>query len=190
MSNNQTLKFELQGEHYKMFFRYPDRVQRKLSQEEKEKLEELETKRRYLISLLGDDKIKLSFRDGEPVKRKGTGPITTEFHVIKETGKDEAGKSIFSEFLNSSSVRYDSSSKRNSYEQGRQYAINKWFSQNNIIEESEVYGVIKTAYEGRSQSAPSLRNIDSIEELSKEDEKKPKKGKVIEFQPASNVLEA
>jgi len=182
-STNQTLKFEFEGKQYKMFFRFPDRIKAKLSSQEKEEQRLLSEKRSILLALLTeqnlDGKFKIIPADSSR-RRKGTGPITSEFHVVREIGVDAEGKSIFEEVLQAASVRYDTSSVRNSYEKGRQYAINKWFEINALAEDNPFRIEITKSYENRCETAVKLQHKDEIETFFSKKEIKEKKP----YQPA------
>lgn len=172
---NQAMKFEFNGSIMKMFFRYPNRIVAKLTQEEKEQIaaEEkvIEFKKSVLQELLesasniSQEDFKIVWKKTERIIRRGTGPVTTEFHIVEETGIDPVSeKSIYAPFGENSSVKFHTSSKRNSYEAARQYAIHTYFEKNDIKEDSEIYKLIVEAYIDRSPTAVPFVDKEQIEE--------------------------
>lgn len=175
--SNQILKFAFEGTEYKMFFRYPDRVTAKLTAEQRQELlkeqEAVAFKKTLITELLKSISDQVSPEDFEIVvkanttaQRKGSGPITAEFYIVYESGRNAEGKPIFTELNLHSKARFHSSSVRNSYEKARQYAIHNYFKSNQIIEDSELYNSIIKSYEDRADNMPKFcRDIKDIEKL-------------------------
>jgi hypothetical protein len=103
------------------------------------------------IAAFNPEDVKITFKKTGFVKRRGSGPITAEFHIVKAVGKDADGKNIYEELYTPSKTRFHTSSVRNSYEKARQYAIHNYLDTNKIIKDSTFYNQIIAAYEGRKE---------------------------------------
>ena len=174
----QALKFEFQGSLLKIFFRYPDRTTTgRLSDEEKALIqledEAIEFKRSLIVEILANSP-EVSTDDIEEIVFKktiertipiGTGPITTEFHIVEETDVKN-GKSVYKEFNKPSKVKFHPGDAKNCYEKARQYAIYKYFEENKVEKDSELYNLIIDCYQTRSEYAiPFCKDRDDIEKI-------------------------
>jgi len=167
---HEALKFDFNGSTHKIFFRYPDRViAPKLTDEEKKAIEEEEAavrfKKETITALLATaahispEDYKIIFKNESRPVRKGSGPITTECHIVKQKGVNpENGKSLFEEAFKPVDVKFHTSSNANSYEKARQHALYKYFKENKIIRGTTYYDAVVKAYESRAEQVPNFQH--------------------------------